>query len=75
MAEVIAELEDDEAVKVKEHVDVDDGGDGDVGIDAGLHVPAITPAVIEKFIADFTTNSLKLDDTLYAFQTDVDEDE
>jgi hypothetical protein len=69
MAEVIMELEDDEAVKVKEHVDVDANVEFGVSLDAGLHAEAITPKVIEKFIKDFNEDTLKLDTTLYTFQT------
>lgn len=69
MAEVIMELEEEEAVKVKEHVDLDANSDFGVSLDVGLHVDAVTAKVIEKFIKDFNEDSLKLDDTLYSFQT------
>jgi hypothetical protein len=69
MAEVIMSLEEEEAVKVKEHVDMDANADFGVSLDVGLHVEKITPKVIEKFIKDFNEDSLKLDDTLYSFQT------
>ncbi|MBN8575804.1 MAG: hypothetical protein J0L66_02635 [Cytophagales bacterium] len=72
MAEIILELEEEEAVKVSEHVEVDPAHPLGLGIDAGLNVPEITASVIEKFIADFRNNSLKLDDTLYSFQTSED---
>lgn len=69
MAEVIMTLEEEEAVKVKEHVDMDANADFGVSLDVGLHVDKITPKVIEKFIKDFNEDNLKLDDTLYSFQT------
>lgn len=69
MAEVIMELEEEEAVKVKEHVDVDPHAEFGVSLDAGLHVEKISPKVIEKFIKDFNEDALQLDDTLYFFQT------
>lgn len=69
MAEVIMELEEEDAVKVKEHVDMDSNSDFGVSLDVGLHVEKITPKVIEKFIKDFNEDNLKLDDTLYSFQT------
>lgn len=69
MAEVIMELEEEEAVKVKEHVDLDPHAEFGVSLDAGLHVEKITPKVIEKFIKDFNEDSLQLDSTLYSFQT------
>jgi hypothetical protein len=69
MAEVIMELEEEEAVKVKEHVDLDPHTDFGVALDAGFHVEKITPKEIEKFIRDFNEDTLNLDETLYSFQT------
>jgi hypothetical protein len=68
MAEVILELQEDEAVKVKEHVEVDTHVDFGVGLSVGLHRETITGRVIEDFIAAFNNGTLKLDDTLYSFQ-------
>ena len=73
MTEVMDELEEDEAVKVQEHVDLDLNLDYGVGMDVGLNVDRITPKVIEKFIKDYNSGNLKLDPTHYSFQFD-DED-
>lgn len=70
MTEVMDELEEDEAVKVKEHVDVDPNIDYGIGLDVGLHVDKITDQVIEKFIKDYNEETLKLDPTHYSFQFD-----
>ena len=67
MAEVIEELEEEGAVKVKEHVDMDEHVDFGIGLDIGLHVEEVTEAVIAKFIKDFNDDTLKLDPTLYSF--------
>lgn len=69
MAEVIMELEEEEAVKVKEHVDLDPHADFGVSLDVGIHTEKITRREIEKFIRDFNEDTLKLDETLYSFQT------
>jgi hypothetical protein len=75
MAEVIMELEEEEAVKVKEHVDLDPHTDFGVALDVGLNVEKITSREIEKFIKDFNEDTIELDETLYSFQTqDVAED-
>lgn len=73
MAEVIMELEEEETVKVKEHVDLDTHVDFGVALDIGLHIERITPEVIQKFIHDFTNDTLILDTTLYSFQTKGEE--
>jgi hypothetical protein len=69
IAEVIMELEEEEAVKVKEHVDLDTNTDFGVALDIGFHVEKITPREIENLIRDFNEDTLKLDETLYSFQT------
>lgn len=73
MAEVIMELEEDESVKVKEHVDMDPLAEFGISLDVGLHVEKITPKIIEKFIKDFNEDTLRLDETLYSFQTQDEE--
>lgn len=72
MAEIIMELEDEGAVKVKEHVELDPNIDFGVGLDAGLNVNNITNDVIIKFIFDFNDDNLALDNTLYSFQMEQD---
>lgn len=69
MAEVIMELEEEEAVKVKEHVEIDDNTEFGVSLDVGLHREKITPQVIQRFIKDYNEDALSLDETLYSFQT------
>lgn len=70
IAEVIMELEEEEAVKVKEHVDLDVNTDFGVALDVGLQRERITEAEIEKFIRDFNEDNLQLDENLYSFQTE-----
>ena len=70
LTEVMDELEEEEAVKVVEHVDIDSNIDFGIGLDIGLHVDTVTHEVIEKFIADYNSGSLKLDQTHYSFQFD-----
>ncbi|WP_421976318.1 hypothetical protein [Roseivirga seohaensis] len=75
MAEVMEELEEEDAVKVQEHVDIDENIDFGVGLDVGLNVEKITHEVIEKFIKDFTNDTLELDPTYFSFQMDNEDDE
>jgi hypothetical protein len=73
MAEVMVELEEEGDVKVKEHVDLDLGHEFGIGLDAGLNVEVITPELIERFIMDFNSDNLKLDNSLYSFQMNNDD--
>jgi hypothetical protein len=73
MAEVILGLQEEGAIKVKEYLDIDEDGDFGVSLDVGLQVERITASVIEKFIDQFTTSKLVLDETLYSFQLDEED--
>lgn len=73
MAEVIVELEDDETVKVQEHVDLDENLDHRIGLDIGLNVDEVTDKTISKFIRSFNNDELELDSTLYSFQTEEEQ--
>jgi len=74
MTELILELEDEGEVKVKEHVEIDTSLEFGVGLDVGLNVEVVSDEVILDFINSYNADTLKLDETLYAFETeDVDE--
>ncbi len=73
ITEVMEELEDEEAVKVKEHLELDDKVDFGVGLDVSLNVEKVTEEVIEKFVTDYNNDELKLDPTLYSFQLEEEE--
>jgi hypothetical protein len=75
MAEVMMDLEEEEAVKVQEHLYLDPNVDFGIGLDAGLHVPEITPQVISQFVKQYNEDSLELDDTLYSFIEEEEEDQ
>ncbi|MFN8355966.1 MAG: hypothetical protein U0Y10_16040 [Spirosomataceae bacterium] len=74
ITELIQEIEENEEVKVLEHVEIDKNTDYGIELDICLNVPEITDEVIRKFINDFNQNTLQLDPTLYSFKTE-DEDE
>jgi hypothetical protein len=75
MAEIMADLEDDEAVKVQEHVELDPNISYGIGLDAGLNIDKVTHEVITKFIKDFNDDNLKLDETLYSFVNEEDDED
>jgi hypothetical protein len=73
MAETIMEIEDEDEIKVKEHVEIDPNIDFGIGLDVGLNVEQVSKEVISSFIKDYNDDSLKLDETLYSFQTQDEE--
>lgn len=73
IAEMIDELEDEDVVKVQEHVDMDYGGEDGVGLDIGLNVEEVTDKVINKFVSNFNEDALLLDETFYSFQSNEEE--
>ena len=73
IAEMIDELEDEDVVKVQEHVDMDCVGEEGIGLDIGLNVEEVTDKVINKFVKDFNNDTIQLDETLYSFQSNEEE--
>lgn len=73
ITEIIMELEEEEAVKVQEFVDLDTNHDFGIGLDAALNIEEIDESVVTKFIREFNEDTLVLDETLYSFQTEEDE--
>lgn len=72
MAEIMMELEDEEAVKVQEHIEIDPHLDYGIGLDVALNVQTIDHKVITGFINDFNAGQLELDETLYTFVEEED---
>ncbi len=73
LAEVMVELQEEDSVKVSEHVDLDLDHEFGIGLDAGLNIEYVTPEIIQRFINDFNADTLSLDDTLYSFQMETDD--
>jgi hypothetical protein len=72
---LLAELEEDDAVRVQEFLDMNTEVEFGVGIDACLNVEEITDEIIQRFVQDFNAGKLVLDETEYSFAYDEDEDE
>ena len=75
ITELIEAIEEDEEVKVKEHLEVETDFEYGVGLDACLNVEAITDDLVTRFIENFNGGRLKLDPTLYSFSSAEDDDE
>ncbi len=74
ITETMFELEEEESVKVAEHLEIDTNIEFGLSLNASLNVDNITPQLISEFIDKFNSDSLELDETYYSFQT-IDEDE
>lgn len=74
LTELIEEIEENEAVKVQEHIEIDHDFEYGISLDVCLNVEEITDEEIETFIAQFNKNTLKLDKTMYSFTSDEPEE-
>ncbi|MCE7060151.1 hypothetical protein [Dyadobacter sp. CY343] len=74
LTEFIEEIEENEEITVREHVEVDDSFEYGVGLEVGLNKTEITDKVIDEFIAKFNAGRVELDPTLYSFTGSEEED-
>ena len=74
LTEYIEEIEENEEVKVSEHVEVDKDFEYGVGLEVGLNKPEITEKIIEEFIDHFNAGRLQLDPAVYSFSSEDEED-
>ncbi len=74
MANVMMELQDEDSVKVQEYAEEVEEAEFGIGLDVALHRDRITPQLIEKFVTDYNSGMLTLDETLYSFQMEEDDE-
>jgi hypothetical protein len=70
---LLAELEEDDAIRVQEYTEISDEVEFGVGLDACLNVDEIDDDVITRFVNDFNAGKLVLDETEYSFAYSEDE--
>ncbi len=75
LEEVLDELSNDEDFGVQEFVEIGEETDQGVEINICLNVSEVTKDVISKFVDDFNSGKLELDDTVYSFPIDENYDE
>jgi hypothetical protein len=79
-AEIIAEIEAEGDLKVQEFIEIDDSeieetqDDLMVLLTVALNVEKINQEVIDKFVREYKTNTLQLDENLYSFSIEDDLD-
>ncbi|GAB2771671.1 hypothetical protein GCM10027275_13080 [Rhabdobacter roseus] len=74
LTEYIEEIEENEEVKVSEHVEIDKTFEYGVGLEVGLNKTEITEKVIDDFIALFNADRLQLDPGVYSFSSEEEDD-
>jgi hypothetical protein len=73
ITELIEEIEENEEVKLSEHLEIDENFEYGIGLDVCLNVEEVNDQVVTKFVDDFLAGTLKLDPTMYSFKTDFDD--
>jgi hypothetical protein len=68
MAEIMMDLEEQDEIKVKEHVDEDRELEDVILLDVGLNLDIINSTAIESFIKNYNSGTIELDLTYYSFQ-------
>lgn len=74
MDDIAAELAKDEDFQVCEYLDIEEGDDNVVELDVSLNITEVSDEAIKKFINDFTTGELELDETYFSFELDDEEE-
>lgn len=73
LTELIEEIEESETIKVQEHLEIDTDFEYGIGLDVCLNAEEINEEVIENFIRNFNQDAVALDNTLYSFTSDGEE--
>lgn len=73
LTEFIEEIEENEEIKVSEHVEIDTDFEYGIGLEVGLNRTEITEKVIDDFIAHFNAGRLNLDKSVYSFHSSEDD--
>lgn len=74
LTEFIEEIEENEEIKVSEHVELDLSFEYGIGLEVGLNKTEINDKVIADFIALFNADRVQLDKGVYSFKSEEDED-
>ncbi|GAA4438481.1 hypothetical protein GCM10023091_19150 [Ravibacter arvi] len=74
LTELIDEIEENEEVKVQEHVETEPDFDFGIGLEVGLNVEIIDDEIISDFINKFNANQLELDPGVYSFRSEEEEE-
>jgi hypothetical protein len=75
LALMMAEIEEEELVKVSEKLEYDETFEYGVGLEVCINELQLDAKTIDKFISRFNNNQFVPDPTLYSFEMDEEDDE
>jgi hypothetical protein len=73
ITELIEEIEENEEVKLSEHLEVDENFEFGIGLDICLNVDEVDDAVVTKFVDEYLAGTIKLDPTMYSFKSEYED--
>ena len=73
ITELIEEIEENEEVKLSEHLEIDEEFDFGIGLDVCLNVDEVNDQIVTKFVNEYLAGTIKLDQTMYSFKTDYED--
>ena len=74
LTEFIEEIEENEEITVREHIETDETFDYGIGLEVGLNKTEINDKTINDFILRFNAGRIQLDPTLYSFSGSEEQD-
>ena len=75
LTEFIEEIEENEEIKVKEHVEMDTTFEYGIGLEVGLNKTEINNKVISEFIIAYNAGRVQLDSTMFSFTSEEEDEE
>ena len=74
LTELIEEIEENQEIKVSEHLEVELDFEYGIGLEIGLNLEEVTEEDVAGFIEAFNAGKLELDAGLYSFHSEGDDD-
>ena len=73
ITELIEEIEENEEVKLSEHLEIDEKFEFGIGLDVCLNVDEVDDAIVTKFVDEYLAGTIKLDQTMYSFKSEYED--
>lgn len=73
ITELIEEIEENEEIKLSEHLEIDEDFEFGIGLEVCLNVDEVNDKVVTKFVDDYLSGNFKLNPTLFSFKTEAED--